>query len=408
MIRSLAWRNVKRSRRRSVITAILSIMTTTLFIFYVSMMDGSYGKIFKDSVEIYPGYIQVTHKDYRDEPSNDHLIFNAKAIVEKLKDRKDIEYVAQRFESFALYATDENSIGGLFTGIEPEIEPKLSRVSQTIKEGRYLLSTDKQEVIIGQGLATRLKLKLGDTFSMIGSGADYSFTADNLKAVGIFKTGLIDFDNSAVFMNKTYFDELMTTEGASSHIIIKPVKTEKSLELAATLNTAFSDQDEVEVQDWHEYLSSIIEAMQIDRVSGMITLWVLIALIFFVVMIYAYLAIYSRTKEVGIMRAIGTSPKQIIMVLVTETLIVAGISILIGAVLGGWISYYYQIHPIEIPGLEETYQQYGIIEAVLPTDFRWSTILEGCGFILMLNLISVLYPIWQIIRIKPIDAIHHL
>lgn len=408
MLTAIAWRNIKRSRRRSVITAIMSILTAALYIFYVSIMDGSYAKMFRDSVEIYPGYIQITQKDYRDEPSNEHLLFDAPKIIKKFKDHKDVEYITQRFESFALYATSENSIGGLFTGIDPAIDPKVSRVYKTIKEGRYLLTTDTNEVIIGKGLATRLKLKLGDTFSMIGSGADYSFAADNLKAVGIFKTGLLDFDNAAVFINKTYFDDLMTTEGAASHIIIRPKDPEKSLEVAAALNATLNGDGDIEIQDWHQYMSSLIEAMQIDRISGMIMLWVLIALIFFVVMIYAYLAIYSRTKEVGIMRAIGTSPRQIIGILLSETIILALISISIGAVLGGYLSYYFELNPIVIPELEETYQQYGILEAVLPADFSWGAVLQGCGFIFMLNLISVLYPIWQITRIKPIDAIHHI
>ena len=408
MLLTVAWRNILRAKRRSIVTATLSIFTTALFIFYVALMDGSYAKIFKDSVEIYPGYINITHKKYRDEPSFEHLINHTSSILSKLNNHPEVAVAATRFETFALFATDENAIGGLFTGVEPTLEPKLSRIAHTIKEGRYLQPNDTQEVIIGVGLAKRLKLSLGETFSMIGTSSDESFTADNLTAVGFFKTGLADFDNSAVFMNKDYFDTLMNSHNLATHIIILPHQTHRSQEVAATLSQHFSHLSDLEVASWHSYLSAIIEAMELDRISGMIFLWIFILIIFFVVMIYAYLAIYARIKEVGIMRAIGTSPAQITGILFLETLVLASISVAIGAVLGGWLSYYYELHPIALSELEEVYQQYGIIEAVLPTDFSWGAVFKGVGFILGLNVLSIVYPVWQIVRIKPIDAVHHL
>jgi ABC-type lipoprotein release transport system permease subunit len=155
-------------------------------------------------------------------------------------------------------------------------------------------------------------------------------------------------------------------------------------------------------------MSSLVDAMEVDRISGMVMLWVFVILIFFVVMIYAYLTIYARTKEVGIMRALGTLPWQIVAILMIETAMLAFISVVLGGALGGALAYYFEVHPISFESLEDIYQQYGFVEATLPADFTISSLLKGVLYVLILNLVSVMYPVWQIIRKKPIDAMHHV
>lgn len=407
MLLSIAWRNLIRSKRRTAVTFTFSMLTTLLFVFYMALMDGSYAKMFKDSVEIYPGYIQITQTKYKDEPSNDALIFETQEVLKTVRALPEVDSASARFESFGLYSTDENSIAGLFSGIDPLNEPKMSRIKKTLKEGRYLKADDTNNIIIGQGLAKRLNAKLGDKVALVTSGADYSFTADNLYIVGIFKSGLLDFDNSASFINKTYFDKLMSTNGSSSHIIVRPKKIEKSAAVAAKIQSLL-DTKEYRVEDWHRYMKDLIDGMELDRISGMIMLWIFVFIIFFVIIIYTFLAIYARIKEIGIMRALGTSPKQIIGIIVSEAMMLALISVVIGGALGGYLAYYYEINPIQLPEFEEMYQQYGIIEAVLPADFTWSVVFKSVTYVFVLNLISVIYPIWHVLSYKPVEAIHHV
>lgn len=409
MLFTLAWRNIKRSKRRTIITLTLSIITTILLIFYIGITDGTYTKIFKDSVEIYPGYYQLTDSQYRDDPSFDHTIEDADALVKELRTVKGIAAVTKRYESFALYSSSENALGGMLTGVDPLLEPKFSRIYKTIKEGRFLTKEDTTQVIIGKGLAKRLKVKLGDSFSMIGTATDYSFAAENLHVVGIFKTGLTEFDNNAVFMNLHHFDALMNAQSSATHIIILPTNTKKEL-LTVPIHTLLKQHhldNKIELQYWRQYLKSMVEAMAVDRASGVVSLLLFIAIIFSVVIIYAYLTIYSRIKEIGIMRALGTNPRQIISIVLLETFILALISVVVGSIIGGYMNYYYEIHPIVIPSLEEAYQQYGILDPVMSSYFSWKAIWISASFIFFLNLLSVLYPIWQIARIKPLDAIRH-
>jgi len=407
MLFQIAWRNVLRARRRTVITLTLSTISTAFFIFYVAMMDGSYAKIFKDSVEIYPGYIQITGKAYRDDPGYEHLIFDAARVEKAIDNTPGIALYAERFEGFALYASDENSIGGMFAGINPEKEKHLSRVYKAMKEGEYLAPDDTNRLLIGSDFAKRLGVKVGDKVSIITNATDYSFAADNLIVKGIFQTHLHDFDASAAFVNKPYFDRLMLSQNMATHIVILPENPMASQAVAGSLQTKLAGNG-WEVQDWHQYMHEIIEAMEFDRYNGMIMMWLFLVIILFVIMIYALLTIFARTKEIGIMRAIGTTPLQVFYILMLETFILGLASVLLGGLIGGYLAYYYEIHPIYLESFEEAYRQYGIVEAVLPTDFSWGVVFRGMGIMLLLNLLCALYPILRVNRFSPVDAIRHV
>jgi len=407
MLLSIAWRNVLRARRRTAITLTLSTISTAFFIFYVSMMDGSYAKIFKDSVEIYPGYIQITQKEYRNDPGYEHLIFDAKSVETAIENTPGIALYAERFEGFALYASDENSIGGMFAGINPEKEKQLSRVYKAMKEGEYLSPDDTNRLLIGSDFAKRLGVGIGDTVSIITNATDYSFAADNLIVKGIFQTHLNDFDASAAFVNKAYFDRVMLSKNIATHIVILPTDLKASESVAEAIGKKL-DNSEYEVQDWHRYMKEIIEAMEFDRYNGIIMMWLFLVIILFVIMIYALLTIFARTKEIGIMRAIGTTPFQIFYILMLETLLLGLISVILGGIIGGWLAYYFELNPIRMESFEEAYRQYGIVEAVLPTDFSWGVVFRGMAYMIVLNILCALYPILHVNRFKPVDAIRHI
>ncbi len=407
MLLQLAWRNVLRARRRTIITLILSTVSTAFFILYTSLMDGSYAKIFRDSVEIYPGYIQITHKDYRDDPGYEHLIFDTRQVQEAVATTSGIADFTIRFEGFGLFAGSENSVGGMLAGIDPEEEKRFSRIFRAMQSGRYLEATDRNAVIMGSDLAKRLGVTVGDTVSIITNATDYSFAADNLQVVGLFQTHLHDFDVASAFVSKSYFDRLMQSRGMATQVIVLPDDPADSKSVAAALSLALSGTDYI-AEEWHVYLSGIIEAMEFDRISGETTMWLFLIIIFFVVMIYALLTIFSRTKEIGIMRAIGTTPGQVAAILLLETLILGLASTGLGAVIGGSAAYYFELNPIYLPQFEEAYRDFGIIEAVLPADFTWTGVLRGVAYMLGMNLLCALYPIIRVNRYTPVEAISHV
>ena len=128
-------------------------------------------------------------------------------------------------------------------------------------------------------------------------------------------------------------------------------------------------------------------------------------IIFFVLLIYAQISILTRTREIGVMRALGTSPGKIFCILILENFLSGTIGCLLGALLGASLALYFQIYPMQFPSLEEAIRQYGLSDTSLPTLFKPSTMLQGFSIVLLMNLLSAIQPIMKVLGMKPVDAL---
>lgn len=408
----MAVRELLTHKKRSIVTLLLSAFSTALFIFSNALNNGSHNQLIRSSVEIYPGYMQVTNREFEDNPSYDNLIFDVAKVKNTLQKIEEINASAARFEAYALYSTQEQSIGGMFTAIEPENEAKVSRLKRSLIEGEYLTASDTNALYLGVELAKRLKVGVGDTLSFISSGADYSFAADNLVVKGLFKTKLYEFDNGSGFVNKNYFDEVMQSRNIATHIIMNPADV-KQID-AVTLNVQKSLDEELEVKNYKTTLEDLILAMEIDTIFGYITLGIFFIVIFFVIGIFAFLSVYARIRQIGVLRAIGTTPAQVMGMLLLETLILGFLSVGLGGTAGAYASYHYEKHPIALASLadvdpEEYAKQYNMVaEVTFPTEYNPPKIMFEMLIMLFLNLLTVIYPIMIINRFTPTEAIRYV
>ena len=406
MYLKLAYRNIIAYKKRSIITLLLTTVTTALLVFATAWMEGSHSTILSNAVEIYPGYIQITNKDFRDNPSFDNLIFDAQAVRDKLAAQQGIAAFGARFESFVLYSVGEKAVGGMLTAIEPEKEAHLSRLADSLVKGEYLQAGDGNQVYIGKELARRLKVDVGDIVTFVGSGADYSFAADNLQIKGIFQTGLFEFDSAAAFLAKGYFDQIMASDNYATHFIVLPEQTEQAEQLAASIAAKLGP--DYETASWNHIMAALVKAMELDSVFGYITLGIIFTVIFFVIMIYTFLAVFARICELGILRAIGTRPGEILAMLLLESCLLALVSVLLGGLIGGGFALYYELNPIVFTSFEEQFKQYGMASSAMPTAFVPLTILRDMLIIFVLSVLSTLYPILKANRMQPVEAMHHV
>jgi len=406
MLIKLALRNITAHGKRSLVTILLTTITTALLVFSTAWMDGSHQTMIKNGVEIYSGYIQITGRGFRKNPSYEHLIFDALVVRKVLAANPDVAVFGSRFESFVLFSRDEKAVGGMLTGIEPEKEIHLSRLAASLQEGEFLEPDDNNQVYIGKELARRLKVDVGDRLAFVGSGADYSFAADMLQVKGIFQTGLFEFDAAGAFVTEKYFSKIMAAENYASHFIVLPRQPDQAVQLAARLSRTLGP--DYEVASWKETMAGLVKAMQLDSVFGYITLAIIFTVIFFVIMIYTLLTVFCRIREIGILRAIGTRPGQILAMLLLESCLLALFSVLPGGLLGGSLAWYFNLHPIVFSGFEEQFKQYGLAVSAMPTAFMPLIILRDMAVMFFLTILATLYPILKVNRMPPVEAIHHV
>ena len=404
---AIALKSIKTNLSRSIVTVLLTAFSTAVLIFSSTLMDGQHQIILKNAVEVYPGYIQITNKKFRDTPSFDNLIFDKNAVTQKLKLHADIQTITSRFETSALFSSNSKTVGAMITAIEPEKESQVSKLKSALIKGAYLNSQDENALYIGKELAKRLKVDVGAKLSLISNAADYSFCADNVTVKGIFQTGLYEFDANSAFLNRSYFDEVFLSHNIATHIIILPQDPVLADSLSHNIQTELDNT--LISESWKTFMESLLKAMELDSIFGYITLGIFFIVIFFVIMIYTLLIVFSRVKEIGVLRAIGTTSKEILSMLVFESTLLSLLGVLIGGLIGGYLAYYFHIHPIELGAeYQEQFKQYGIMSTALPTDFNLFTITRDMSIMFILGILSTLYPIFKINTLTPSQAMRHV
>jgi len=403
---TLALKNILASKGRTLTTLLLSLFTTILFIVYVAFTDGSHHQIIKSSVEIYTGYAHVNLKGYRDESSYENLIEDAKSIDDILKNDTSIKDYAPRFETYALLSGDEKSVGSMIVGIVPSKEKTLSKLPSSLIKGEYLSDNDTNAIYIGSELAKRLKVDVGSQIAMVGSSIDYSVAADLFTVKGIFKTGLFDFDTQSAFVNKPYLDTVMMSENKAMYFTVNFHDNDRIDEATKALQSKLPE--DIEAVNWKSLLSALVQAMLVDSIFAYISISIFFVVIFFVIMIFSYVNIYTRTREIGLLRALGLTSKDIFIILFTEILLLATVSVLLGAFIGGLIAHHYELHPIVISGMAEIYKDYGVVSDEVPMHFDLFTITWNALTIFLLNLTAILYPVIKINKLKVVEAMRYV
>jgi ABC-type lipoprotein release transport system permease subunit len=233
---------------------------------------------------------------------------------------------------------------------------------------------------MGSGLVKKLKLHVGDEVSFVGGASDDSFAADIFKVCGTFKTGSFEFDSSASFINRSYFDELMYAKNMASYITIKVENLDDVDKVNSEILKILDDED-LESLTWKTLMKTMVEAMEVDSVFGYISLSLFLVVIFFVIIIYGFINVSSRIKEFGVLKCIGLSKANIFSLLFYEIFILSSAAFIIAIPIATYICYYYSINPIVIEGIAEMYKDYGIVSDEIPFNFDMYTIFWNIGVI---------------------------
>ncbi|MDO8455047.1 MAG: FtsX-like permease family protein [Sulfurimonas sp.] len=403
----LALKNILFYRGRSITTAVLTFVSTMLFIIFVSIQDGSHKSMLENSLKIYTGAIEIYHKEYRDTGGNEYLIEDVKTITDKLSEIEDIEAFAGRYETYGLLSSREHSAASMISGIDPAKERVLSSLKEARREGEFLSENSGNCLYMGAELVKKLHLKMGDEVAFVGSASDNSFAADILKLCGVFKTGLFEFDGSTSFINRSYFDSLMSAQNRASYITIKLKNMDDAQRVNSEILKLLND-DALESLTWKTLMKTLVEAMEVDSIFGYISLSLFFVVIFFVIMIYGFVNVSSRIREFGVLRCIGLSGANIFRLLFYEIFVLSSLAVVLATPIAGFLCYYFQLHPIVIEGMAEMYRDYGVVSDAIPLNFDIFTILWNLGVIYILNFLSIVYPYFYINSFKPIEASRHV
>ena len=402
----MAWRNIWRNSRRSVLTILAIVFATMLLVFMLSFQFGSYDTMINTAVKIHTGHVQVQAEGYTDKMDIRLVVPNPGAVDDVIKDIPGIEAYTSRANAFSLVSSSDRTYGVLLTGIDPEREAKVSTLKKLVQRGEYLAQEDTDMALVGELLARNLKVDIGDELVALGQGRDGSVAASVLKVKGIFSSGEDKFDRNSVQMPLGYFQDVFSMRGAVHEMVVlgrslEDVKKIKK-ELGAGVRSIDNDGNLV-VLDWAELMPGIVQSIKLDLVSGLIMYVILIVVVAFSILNTFLMAIFERTREFGVLMAIGMTPGRLMKSLFLESATITLIGIILGIISGGMITWYYQVHGILISGAAELLSQYGLPERMYP-QLSVLSVSIGAGIVLIITILTAIYPVLKVRRLRPVEA----
>ena len=399
----LAWRNIWRNKRRTIITAASIFFGVVLSSIMSSMQEGSYARYIKTIVNSYSGDLQIHKKGYSDDKIINNSLEYSSEIQNKISKLKTITTVTPRIETFALASGRELTKGVMVIGISPTSEDKITSLSKKIVSGNFLAEGDKG-IVLGSSLAKYMKVIPGDTLVLLGQGYHGVSAAGKYEVKGIIRQGSPELDRSVVYMDVKECQYFLSAENRVTSIVIMTDNIDHvgiaGKEIEGTLGNDF------EVKDWKEINRVLLKQIDSDRASGLVIKGILYLIIGFGIFGTTMMMTLERRKEFGVLIAIGMKKIRLAYVLFTETIFIGLLGSLSGILVSIPIAGYFLFNPIRFTGqTAESMMQMGF-EPVISFTLTPSVFYIQALIILIISVLIGLYPISYIRKLKISTALH--
>jgi ABC-type lipoprotein release transport system permease subunit len=464
----LAWRNLWRNRRRTLITAASVFFAVFFALFFRSLQLGSYDHMFKNAIESYSGYLQVQQKDWWDEKTVDNSFPYTDELRQQLLDLENVEALIPRFESFALASSGPNTKGVMVLGIDPDKEDLLSNVrekavkyrltEQAIREmtgsglipekyveilekhegssysntERFLLDMNLEEedapgplkaleeyasfeqemirvgeqgVWLGDRLSTYLELSPGDTIVLLSQGYHGTTAAGKYPIKGIVKQPIPDVDSRVVYMPYDIAQGLFNAGNNLTSIALHIRSNDDDAIEETRHRTAELLPGDMRVMDWKQMNELLVSQMDADNKSGMIMIAILYLVIAFGVFGTVLMMTAERRREFGVLVAIGMQKRKLASIISYEMLYIGLLGILLGVLIGAPAITYGHFHPIIFRGeMAMMFEDYGMEPKMVFEPVSYYFLSQAL-IVGVMVLVALFYPVRKIISMEVVNAL---
>ncbi len=393
----LAWRNLWRNRRRTII-AISSIVFSVLLASWMrSMQEGSYDKMIENSVKFYSGYLQVQDTAYWDERTLDNSFKAPDTLKQEISKLQDVTLVVDRMESFALAANHLKSKPAMVMGIEPEAEDQITKISQKVNKGRFLKQGDRG-AILGEGLARYLGLNVGDTLVMISQGYHGISASGLFEIVGLLSHPNQEFNNRMVYLDIQTARDFYSAYGLSTSLVVMTHNHYEVKHIQKEIENILPPGNRV--MTWTDMQPDLEQLIESDRGSGMIMLGILYMVIAFGMFSVVLMMVKERSREFGVVHAVGMQKTKLAVVVFFETIFIGLIGCAVGLIISYTFCLYFYYNPIAMSGeMATAYEQYGM-EPYLFFSLKASLFYSQMILVFLLSVFISIFPMWNIYRLK--------
>ena len=395
----IAWRNLWRNARRTWLTVGGIAFATLLVAASMSLQAGSYASMIETATGFLSGHMQVSRATYVEDERFEDTIVGAEALLKVLRAQPGLA-VAPRVIANVLTSVDERSFGGALFGVDFAAEQQVVNFFNNVPQGT--LPTANDEVLIGRTMARNLGASVGDELMILGSAKFGGVAAMSLEIVGIFESGQVEIDRTLMFASLSAVQNSFAL-GDEVHLIV-----------ARSLNLEHESADLARIEahlppglvvrGWRALLPDVVQGIEFDRISARIIYGALLVLVSFTVLNTFLMVSFERTREFGVLLALGMRPGLIVVQILCEALCYWVVGVTIGIAMAALLVGYYAHVGIPISGIEELANSLYVFDRIYPS-LTLASLTTAPLVLLAGTQVAGLIATWRLRRLQPVVAL---
>jgi ABC-type lipoprotein release transport system permease subunit len=403
MILKLAWRNVWRNRRRSMIVMVAIAIGLISLALTDSIYNGVLLQMFRDQVGTHVGHLQFHRKGFNDNRLVQHWLPEPGSVERLLAADSTVRHFSRRVVAYGIVSSASNSSGIALVGVEPERERLVTTIERSVRSGRYL-QNGQQGILISRRMAEKLGVRLGDKLVVMATAADGSIGMDVFRICGLYETANAEFDRMFVYISLERAQRMLGL-GDRVHEVVALLQDPSA---AGALRDRLSMVlgEDLEVLSYADVMPMMMQILEVAKESMVIYYLIIGIATMFGIVNALLMSVFERTRELGILMATGMKNRTIVGMILLEALFLSLIGTVAGLSLGIGVSLLLAQTGIDLSSFAEGLTMVGASSTIYPI-VSPDGIINGLTVIPAIALLAALYPAARAVRLEPVRAIHY-
>ena len=405
LILRLAFRNLYRHLRRTLITMVAIALGTGLALFSIGLGDGGHRQMIENGVRIGQGHLTVQEEGFLESPSTSLYIRDPAPFLEVLSSSPYVSELYSRIRGEGILATAAGAEGVGFQGIDPSEPGEAEIFRNSMEEGQFLSGINDSRVVLGRKLADRLKVKLGRKVVLTTQDARGEITSTLLRVQGIFKTGSTAIDGNICLIPLGALQKTLAMGSGVTSIAVyleNPFHQDRafrSIERSLPKGTAG-------LFPWESLQPDLRDYVVIDDAFGYMIYAIILLIVAIGVLNTVFMSVMERRREIGILTALGMGRGSVLGMVLAETVFITFLGIFLGLVIGLGVNWYFATHGLDLSSWspEEWSLAGTVIDPVLRSHLRPHRAFGLCAAVFLLTVTMGIYPAWKASRTEPVEA----
>jgi ABC-type lipoprotein release transport system permease subunit len=409
---NLAWRNIWRHRRRTFITLSSIAIGFGLAVLSIGIGDGSHNSMIRNAIKLGEGHITIQPLGYMEAPANYKFIDAGRSLATQLAALHINGSVQPRISLQVLASTANNSVGAAIEGLSAQDDPRAQLLRPMLREGAWLEADDDRGLLIGDGMARKLKAKLGSKIVVMAGKQGGDSQAQLGRVRGIFDSHMDELDDFLIISDLQFARHFLLGEGATpeqeavTRFAIFLDNEEEMAQWKQRLRESI-DATRLVALDWREMMPQLVQFVVIDDAGNYVFLLLILMLVVFGIVNTVLMSVLERTREFGLLRALGMSRYHLLWLVFCESLLLSLLAVVIGWLVGGSLHLWFSSHGIDFSAMmaEGTSIMGTFMDPVIYTELSMDRVIQLTAIIFIATLASGIYPAMKAARVTPVEAL---